>query len=178
LGFDGKFILLNAAERVVAAEIFGGFDHAAEHRIVAAAGCFAATTEGVAQQETASSSQTPTGVNRVQRCLAHDIDTACDDQIAHAGLHLHGGVKDGLQAAATAAINLHATHSDGQSCIKSSDAGYRHSLGRGVGLTEDDLVNESAIDAGADDQFGDDRRSQVSWSDIFEHTAKSTDWGA
>ena len=55
---------------------------------------------------------TPAHVGRVVLDIAHALDAAGHDDIGRAGLHHHRGRRDRLQAAAAAAIQLHARDLD------------------------------------------------------------------
>ena len=103
--------------------------------------------------------------------LAHAVDAAGNDQISHAGLHPHGGVDHRLQAGAAAAINLQAGHAHAQLGVEGGNAADGRRLAVGVALAEDNVVNITALDAGATHQLADHCLGQAGGRDVLEHAA-------
>ena len=91
----------------------------------------AAALEAVVQRHRAGA-RAPAHVGRVVLDVAHALDAAGEHDVGGAGLHHHRRVDDGLQAAAAAAVELHAGHVDRQAGLQRDPAADAGRLAVGV----------------------------------------------
>lgn len=120
----------------------------------------------------------PAAVVRVVGGGAHHVDTARDDDVTEARPDLHGGVEDGLQSGAAAAVGLEAGDGVGESGVQGGDAADGRGLRRGIGVSEDHLVDPVRVDSRAGDDLRDDACGERGGCLLGEGSAETPDRGA
>ncbi len=177
LGAQGQGVLVGAADGVGAAQVLRGLDHAAGHGVVDAARGDPAAREGVVQLE-AGALDAPAAVVGVVGGGAHHVDATRHDDVAEAGPDLHGGVEDGLEPGAAAAVGLQTGDGLGQPGVQRDDPAEGRGLGGGVGVAEDHLVDPFRVDPGTGDDLGDDAGGEGRGRLLGEGSAEPPDGGA
>ena len=81
----------------------------------------------------------------VELDLAHALDAAGEDDVGDAGLHLHSGEADRLEAGAAAAVELEARHLHRQAGGQRGDAADGGRLPVGVAVPEDAVLDDGGV---------------------------------
>ncbi|MCY1227892.1 hypothetical protein D9M72_401830 [compost metagenome] len=145
----GEDIGLFAADGVVARQVLGRLDHPGDlAEALDRLGAFTAAVEAVEEAHIARA-RAPAHVGGVVLDIAHALDAARDHHVGGTALHHHRGRDDGLQAAAAAAVQLHARHLDRQAGLQRGPAADAGHFAVGVGLGKDHVVDTRGIDAAA-----------------------------
>ena len=106
---NGEFVLLLPGDAVLAAQVLGGLQHAAGHRVELAAGGGAPARQAVVHLH-AVTARAPAHVGGVEGDVAHALRTAGDHEIVGTRGDLEAGLDDGLQSRTAAPVDLHARH--------------------------------------------------------------------
>jgi hypothetical protein len=171
VGAQRERVLLLARDRVVAPEVLGRLDHSSGYRMVDAAGGHPAAHEAVLEHRAARAGS-PAQPDRIQLGLAHRLRAAGENDVGDSGLHLHGGVEDGLQSRAAAAVDLKAGDVDRHPGVEGGDAPERGCLAVGVPLAEDDVVDGLGRQLGARHHLLDHGRRQLGDGHVTEDAAE------
>ncbi len=148
-----ELVLFLTRDVVLAAQVLRGLQHAAGHRVVAAAGGGASARQPVVHLH-ATAGTAPAHVGGIEGDVAHALRAAGNHEIVVAGMDLQARLDDRLQARAAAAVDLHAGHRHRQSGIKADDASDRRGLAVGIAVAENDILHRFGRDAGAVEQPG------------------------
>ena len=140
-------VLLATPDFVLPAEVLRRLDHPPGHREESAAGGLARTAEGVTQEQSGGSNDSPARLRRIDRRLAHRLDAARDREVTRSGLHLHHRVEDRLQAGAATSVDLGAPDRHREPGIERGYPGDGRRLGRGIALPEDHVLDVGAVEA-------------------------------
>ena len=167
-----------AADLIVARQIVGGLDHAADH---AEALDWLAHDPAAGQAVVHRHRAGPRAlahVGGVVLGVAHALDAAGDHHIGHAGLHHHRRIDHGLQAGPAAAVELVAGDLDRQTGRQRRIACDAGRLAVGVALGEDHVVDLLRIDPCALDQRLEHHRAELTGGHIGQGAEIFPDGGA
>ncbi len=173
---ESQFVLLRAGDRVLGAQVLGGLDHAAGHRVEAAAGGGAGTDQAVVHLHPRAGAA-PADIGGVERGIAHRLGAPGDDHVVVSVAHLQRGLDHGLQARPATAIDVHAGDGDGQARVECDDPADRGSLAVAVAVTEDDVPDLVGSDTRAVEQTLQCRDAEIDGGEGLEHSAVPADRG-
>ena len=169
-----ELVLLLTRNAVLAAQVFGGLQHPARHRVVPAAGRRAAPSQPVVHLDTAAGA-TPAHIGGIEGDVAHAFATAGDDQVVVAAGHLQARLDHRLQARPAAAVDLHARNRHRQAGIQRHDASDRGGLAAGVAVPQDDVLHRVGRQPGSVEQPLEGRDAEVNGTEGLEHSAVAAD---
>ena len=135
-----EFVLFLPRDAVLAAQVLGGLEHAARHRVVPPARGGAAAREPVVHLDAAAGTA-PAHVGGVEGDIAHALRAAGDDEIVVAAAHLQARLDDGLQTRSAAPVDLHTGNGDRQAGVQRDHATDRRRLAVGIAVPEDHVLH-------------------------------------
>ena len=158
---DRECVGLLARDGIVAGEILGGLDHAADHtEALDRLTHHPAAREPVPQRDIAHP-RAVAGLGGVVLDVGHALDSAREHAVGDAGLDHHRRGRDGLKPCTAAPVELKAGHFDRHSGGEPAPAPDRGCLAAAIALAEHHIVDARGIDPAALDQRLDDERPEL-----------------
>src|SRR5215203_1866018 len=137
----------------------------------------AAARQAVLQEHARTGLDPPPHRGRVEGRVAHRLGATGQDEVGHAGLHLHGRVQDRLQAGTAAAVDLDAGRGDRQPRVERGHPADRGRLHRGVAVAEDHVLDRLRRQTGALDERADHRRGELLDRHVPQRSTEAPDRG-